>query len=127
MILLDTQVVFWSIVGSNRLGRQARALLASASGRYVSSITRVEFAIKQMKGKLRLPPDLSARLADAGLEDLAFSARHAEGLHRFPTLVTHDAFDRMLLAHARVDGLDLLTSDRTLLALEEPWIIDATR
>lgn len=127
MILLDTNVVYWGVTGSERLGPGALGRLQRAPSRFVSSITHVEFAIKQMSGKLHVPEDLPALLTGAGLEPLAYTEIHAAALHRFPTLVGHDPFDRMLLAQAKAEGLDFLTSDRQLLALDEPWILDATR
>lgn len=118
MILLDTQVLYWSIVGSDRIGGHTRQLLSSATHRYVSAITHVELAIKQMKGKLHLPPDLLERLEAAGYEGLPFDERHANGLRNLKELSGHDPFDRMLLAQARVEGLVLVTSDRHLLSFE---------
>lgn len=125
MILLDTQVVYWSMVEPERLGRRARSLIASTPSRFVSSITHVEFAIKQMKGKLHVPADLPASLAAAGFEALAFSDAHAQGIRDLPTLAGHDPFDRMLLAQAHVGGLSLVTSDRHL--LEFAGTVDATQ
>lgn len=127
MILLDTNAVYWSMTGSERLGPSARARLQTAPHRFVSSISHVELAIKHMKGKLHLPPDLPARLAEIGLDGLPYSDTHAAGLHQFPSLANHDPFDRMLVAQAAVERADFLTADRTLLALDLPWIIDATR
>jgi len=125
VILLDTQVVFWSMVHPERLGVRTRALIAASASRYVSSITHVEFAIKQMKGKIQVPSDLSARLSAAGFEGLPFNEQHALGLHDLPTLVGHDPFDRMLLAQAQVDRLTFVTSDQHL--LDFAGTVDATR
>lgn len=127
MILLDTNAVYWSMTGSGRMGPAARARLEEESRRCVSSISHVELAIKQMKGKLHLPPDLPARLTDIGLDGLPYNEAHAAGIHQFPGLVSHDPFDRMLLAQAAVERATFLTADRTLLALDLPWIIDASR
>lgn len=126
MILLDTNAVYWGLMGSDRLGRAALRRLESATARFVSSITHVEFLVKQMRGRLHLPDDLPAHLVAAGLDPLPYTELHAAGLSHFPTLVGHDPFDRMLLAQARVEGLEFLTADRRLLALDQPWIIDAT-
>ncbi|WP_375500584.1 hypothetical protein [uncultured Jatrophihabitans sp.] len=45
----------------------------------------------------------------------------------FPNLVRHDPFDRLLLTQAHTAGLDVLTPDRTLLALGLPFVIDSTQ
>ena len=125
MILLDTQVVYWTVTGSERLGKRARARMTAARC-FVSPISVVEFRIKQLTGKLTLPSDLPAQLRSQGLEDLTYDVSHADGLTEFPQLAGHDPFDRMLLTQARIGGLALLTADSTLLALDQPWIIDAT-
>jgi len=127
VILLDTQAVYWSMTGTGRFGRSALERLSSAGNRYVSSISHVEFAIKQLKGKLHLPNDLADGLARIGLTGLAFTEVHAAALREFPSLVGHDPFDRMLVAQAKSERLEFLTSDRALLKLDLPWIIDATR
>ena len=44
---------------------------------------------------------------------------------RFPALVRHDPFDRMILAQAEAERMTLLTADRTLLVLGQTWIVDA--
>lgn len=127
MILVDTQVAYWSMAGVGSVGRQALAALEAAPQRFVSSVSHVEFVIKQMRGKLRLPDDLPARLAEIGFEALPFTEVHAHGMSMFPSLAGHDPFDRMLVAQARSENLELLTSDRVLLSLGFPWIRDATR
>lgn len=97
-----------------------------AEGASVSSITYVEFGIKALANKFGLPPGFPELVAAQGIRPLPFTELHARGLEAFPSLVKHDPFDRMLLAQAQVDGLKFLTADTTLLALDQPWIIDAT-
>jgi PIN domain nuclease of toxin-antitoxin system len=126
VILLDTQVAFWSVVDPDRIGHTARTRMSSAAC-YVSAISLVEFRIKEMNGKLRLPPALASEFEGQGFGALAYRSEHADALLRFPSLAARDPFDRMLLGQAAADGLDFLTSDRTLLALGQPWIIDATK
>lgn len=125
-MLLDSQVVLWSVGEGSRLGSRARDLIDGAAVRYVSTVTHVELTIKIMKGKLRTPPDFPELLGSVGFTTLALEDRHVVGVRAFETLVGHDPFDRMLLAQAHVDKLDFLTADRRLLALDQPWIIDAT-
>jgi PIN domain nuclease of toxin-antitoxin system len=125
LILLDTNVVYWSMTGSRRLGPQALRLITDSPRRYVSSITHVELAIQQMRGKLRVPHDVADQLIEIGLDGLPYTDAHAQGLHEFPSLIGHDPFDRMLLAQAHVEGLTLVTSDRQLLAFDRT--VDATR
>lgn len=127
MILLDTHTVIWAVEGVPRLGTRSRALIAASYDRYVSAVTHAEIAIKAALNKMDVPEDFPQRLAAGGFSSLPLNADHAVGLRTFPELAGHDPFDRMLVAQAFIDGLSLLTADRRLLALDRPWIIDATR
>lgn len=125
MILLDTHVVLWAVADERKLGTHARRVIGSTVTRYVSAVTHAELGIKAARNKIRLPAGLPGLLEQAGFAPLPFEARHARGFGRFPALDGHDPFDRMIVAQADVDGLTLLTADRTLLGLGQPWIIDA--
>ena len=126
MILLDTHTMIWAVEGVTRLGARSRSLIATSHERYVSAVTHVELSIKAARNKVEVPAGLPQLLAAEGFRDLPLSAEHALGVLAFPELAGHDPFDRMLVAQAYVDGLSLLTADRRLLALNRPWIIDAT-
>lgn len=125
-MLLDSQVVLWSVSDDPRLGASARSLLVEAPRRFVSVITHVELTIKTLRGKLGVPADFPDRLADFGLLPLALENRHVAGLRTFEQLNRHDPFDRLLIAQAHVEGLRFLTADRALLDLDLPWVVDAT-
>ena len=126
MILLDTNVAYWSLVADDNIGDSARRLM-SVQRCYVSAISVLEFRIKAMKGKLHIPDGLLGRLTSFGFHSLPFTAEDAEVLPRFPSLVSLDPFDRMLLAQAQRNEMTFLTSDRILLDLEESWIKDARK
>ena len=126
MILLDSNALLWLVTGGSRLGPVAReTLTASAAPVYFSPVSVVELAIKQMLGKLHLPGPLSDAAVAAGLREMPLNGSQAEGLVSFPALIRHDPFDRMLLAQALVEGLQLLTSDRALIAAAPDLTIDA--
>jgi PIN domain nuclease of toxin-antitoxin system len=74
-----------------------------------------------LPGRDRFPNVFS----DAGLRELPFTSDHAVAMLRFPALVRHDPFDRMILAQASAERMTLLTADATLLALGERWVQDA--
>lgn len=124
-LLLDTNAFLWLLSGSPRLGRHARTLIAEANPVYGSAVCVLEVTIKQMLGRLQIPESPAQAAHRAGLVELPFRAQHAAALAEFPELARHDPFDRMLLAQAKVDGLDLLTSDRLLLGLGLAWVSDA--
>lgn len=126
-MLLDTNALLWLYHDSPRLGPRARDGIANASRVYYSAASVMEIMIKHMLGRIELPggdgfPEIFAR---SGLAELTFSAAHAHAMRRDPGLSRHDPFDRLLLAQARAEGLDLLTSDATLLGLGDARIRDA--
>lgn len=129
MILLDTNALLWLYHDSRELGARSRERIARAPRTHFSSASVMEITIKHLLGRLSLPggdgsPEVFVR---SGLFELAFTARHAAALTRFPELARHDPFDRMLLAQASVESFELLTSDATLLGLGHAWIRDAHR
>jgi PIN domain nuclease of toxin-antitoxin system len=126
VLLLDSQVVLWVLDDNPKLGTQARELIISSSGAYVSTITLWELTIKEMRGKLTVPDKLSGQLADSGLLLLNVTVNVADGLWDFPELIGHDLFNRLLVAQASQARLQLLTTDRVLLALDRKFIVDAT-
>lgn len=126
-MLLDTNALIWLVHDSTRLGPLSRDLIAAAPRVHYSPVSITEIAIKHMLGRMPLPggaafPEIFNR---SGLTELPLRTGHAASLTDFETLVRHDPFDRMLLAQAKHEGLTLLTSDATLLALGEDWIADA--
>lgn len=124
-ILLDTNALLWVLVDDPRLGATSRAALGDAERVYFSSVAVLEITIKEMLGRLETPGDVSDGARQAGLVELPFRSRHASGLHDLPLPARHDPFDRMLLSQALLEGLHFLTSDRRLLALKLPQVLDA--
>jgi PIN domain nuclease of toxin-antitoxin system len=125
-LLLDTQVAIWTTTDDRRLGSAAKHRITRASTIYLSAVSHVEIAIKSTLGKLSVPADLAIQLQEQGLGELPLRAAHAAGIGQFLQLIGHDPFDRILLAQAYIEGLTLLTSDRRLLALNLPFVMDAT-
>lgn len=124
-VLLDTNALLWLLTGSPRLGESARATLEGANEVHYSAVAILELSMKEMLGRLPERRDTLDAVRAAGLTELPFRGTHASAVTNFPELVRHDPFDRMLLAQAQVEGLELLTSDRALQALAYPWVVDA--
>lgn len=129
MILLDTNALLWLYRDDPSLGPRSRERITAAPRVHFSAASVLEITIKHQLGRLDLPggdefPEIFER---SGLVELPLTAAHAVALAGFPDLARHDPFDRMLLAQARSESLDLLTSDARLLALGEPWVSDARR
>lgn len=123
-LLLDTQIALWWLVANPRLGRAARKALAeSACAVSVASIWEV--AIKHVLGKLPVAPrDFRDELAAAGVAILAIAERHALATTDLPP-GHKDPFDRLLLATARCEGMQLATADAALLryATDHPGLL----
>jgi PIN domain nuclease of toxin-antitoxin system len=124
-LLLDSNIVL-PVVRQERekLSAQVNLLLnVTANEVFVSVASLWEIAIKARLGNLllgapvrRLPVSLTA----FGYSLLPIDARHAnEDLLDQPD--TKDPFDRMLLAQCQVEGMRLVTTDRTLLGHTLVW------
>ena len=114
--LLDTQIALWWLIGAKRLSLASRRRIASSAS--VVSVASVwEVAIKHHLGKLPVPP---ARFRDdmarGGATILPIHDAHAIASAELATN-HHDPFDRLLLATALVEGLQLLTADAALIEI----------
>lgn len=123
--LLDSQVLQWFITGSDELGKGTRKLLMNEPNLHFTAISIAEFRIKEMLGKVKLQPQLTSALQNEGLVPLPYFNHHADEISRFGSLVGHDPFDRMILAQASAERLNLVTADRKLIGLGLSWLIDA--
>jgi PIN domain nuclease of toxin-antitoxin system len=115
-VLLDTQVALWWLIGSHRLSKPSRDLMARSQ--CVVSVASIwEVALKHGLGKLAVSP---LRFRDemrlSGAVILSVGEDHV--LTTTDLAVTHhDPFDRLLLGVAQVEDLVLLTADTALIAL----------
>src|SRR5690348_8293701 len=116
-LLLDTHILLWTIAESRRLSSAARALIGKPDNALTfSSVSLWEVAIKAERGRDELRIDVSSlrrSLFDNEYEELPVTGAHAAALGGLPP-IHKDPFDRMLIAQAAVEGLTLLTSDRTV-------------
>lgn len=111
-LLLDTNVLIWSIAGS--LGADTLTVLAdSQNDLFVSDISLWEIAIKTGLGKLQVPPDLEIQLDRLDIAGLPLQRAHIAAYRDLPPL-HRDPFDRMLVAQAKQENLILVTRDRQL-------------
>ena len=113
-LLLDTNAALWMLDRPERLSKAAAVAIDDPDNALiVSSVSIAEIAIKTSVGKLRIDYDLIATLAELGCEFLSVSVQHAWKVAELP-LIHRDPFDRLIVAQAFVEGLTLITSDRTL-------------
>lgn len=121
-LLADTHVLLWWRADDARLSAPAREAMADPENELFFSAGSIwEMAIKEAAGKLDVPDDFVATMADRGFAELPITARHglvAGGLpphHR-------DPFDRMLVAQARAERLAVVTGDARIAAYEVPLL-----
>ena len=116
-LLLDTHLLLWASVDQERLSAKAAARIEDEAVQPVFSAASIwEVAIKAALGKPDFTFDanvLRRGLLEFGYEELAVTGSHAAHVAVLPKL-HRDPFDRLLVAQAFVEGIVLLTVDRTL-------------
>ena len=112
--LADTHVLIWAWQEPERLSTKARAILENGEETIFFSVASIwEVAIKVALNKLRLHVDIqefaAAQIEDA-LQPLPIRIAHAA---RVAGLAFHhrDPFDRMLIAQALEEDLELISAD----------------
>ena len=116
-LLLDTHVLLWAAGSPERLSAKARKLLNDSANALAYSVVSLwEIAIKRRIGRQDFNVDLGLLrrgLLDNGYDELALTSAHVLGLDGLPPL-HKDPFDRMLVAQSGVEGVTLVTADRTV-------------
>jgi PIN domain nuclease of toxin-antitoxin system len=118
-LLLDTHALIWAVTEPEKLSRRARELLGDSENELVvSSVSAVELAIKTRLGRLptlAMPVHafMQAAIDRLPAVELPLTAAHCAEIEDFPDHHS-DPFDWMLIAQARVEGLTLLTNDRSI-------------
>lgn len=116
-ILLDTNFLLWWAEGSARIRPHLRVQIENRAPAYASLASAWEIAIKSSIGKLRLPLAFEDFLDRFGFELLPIRLEHVREVEMLP-FHHRDPFDRMLVAQARVDNLQIITRDRDLEAYD---------
>ncbi len=113
-ILLDTQLYLWYLADSKFLTKDRRRAIGQAHRVYISAVSLWEAVIKIAIGRLQADPhDLKTGIAASGFLELPMEVDHAITLAQLP-FHHRDPFDRMLVAQAISDTLELLTTDSHL-------------
>lgn len=115
-ILLDTHVLLWAVLDDPRLSIAQRQAI-DAGEIYLSAASVWEIGIKRALGKLEVPDEIFRIAQDAGCRPLPISWVHAETAAALPPHHS-DPFDRMLIAQARCEGLNLLSTDMRIAAYD---------
>ena len=118
-LLLDSQALLWFLLGSDDVfpGHVRDAVEDTQAHVVVSVASQWELMIKAMNGRLELSDAAERFLIDlpreAGFRVLDIQPRHVAALAELPQ-IHGDPFDRMLVAQAMVEDLDLVTDDQMI-------------
>ncbi|MGK7894729.1 MAG: type II toxin-antitoxin system VapC family toxin [Xenococcus sp. (in: cyanobacteria)] len=115
-LLLDTHVFIWWTISPNRLSEKVSELIANPKNiLFLSLVSIWEIQIKSQLGKLTF---------DLPLADLIKRQQEVNALYLLPIEVTHiynlaslpnhhrDPFDRLLMAQALVEKINLISIDK---------------
>ncbi len=109
-ILVDTHIALWALGDVRRLRARERELLTDRKfARWLSPMSVWEAAIKREAGRLKAPRALASLMA----AEFRLLTIDAELLEASAALPRHhgDPFDRVLIAHAIRDDLEVLSRD----------------
>ena len=113
-LLLDTHILLWAAGEQNRLPAAAVTLLEDERNLLVFSAASMwEIAIKHGLGRADFQADprlLRRGLLDNGYEELPILGIHAVNVDTLPP-IHKDPFDRILIAQAMIEGIELITAD----------------
>lgn len=121
-VLLDTHVFVWALAARDRLPPSAWKVLNDPTLEFRLSVASAwELAIKSGQGKLILPGGVDAFIADGcrltGVSLLGIDLAHLAALAGLPNH-HRDPFDRLLIATALAESMDLLSYDAAMSAYE---------
>lgn len=121
--LLDTHLLLWASYLPGRLPDGVRRIVLDPAQRLHFSVASIwEIAIKhsQRRNDFDFDPGiLREGLLEAGYTELPVRGEHAQAVAALPS-IHRDPFDRMLVAQAIVEGVQLLTVDRQLAGYPGP-------
>ena len=122
-LLLDTHLLLWAASEPDRLPEAAATAIADEGNElYFSAASIWEIVFKGCLGRDDFEVDanlLRRGLVDNGYAELAIASSHAIAVSALPSL-HKDPFDRMLVAQATAEGIELITSDERLAAYPGP-------
>lgn len=113
-ILIDTHILIWHLEGDEQLSPNRRSLITDPTNSiFISTASFWEIAIKSSLGKLSLSKsieDIFVEIDQSTSSILSIEPNHALIVSKLP-FHHRDPFDRMIIAQAQVELLDVMTSD----------------
>ena len=121
-VLLDTHAFLWSITGDDQLSKTAEEIFMDPDNNlFFSAASFWEICIKMSLGKLSLKRGWSKTIQEEmrinAVQWLPVEMQHCVELTKLP-FHHRDPFDRMLIAQALAEDLQLLSRDGRLSAYE---------
>ena len=121
-VLLDTHAFLWSITGDDRLSKTAEEIFLDPDNNlFFSAASFWEICIKMSLGKLSLKrgwfKTIQEEMRINAVQWLPVEMQHCVELTKLP-FHHRDPFDRMLIAQALAEDLQLLSRDGHLSAYE---------
>lgn len=115
-VLLDTHSFLWFVMGDSRLSSKARTLIEDVGTEKLLIVASLwEMAIKVSLGKLIIKEPFEIlvpqQLKLNGIDVFPILLGHVSTIAHLP-LHHRDPFDRMIIAQARVEGLQVLGNDK---------------
>ena len=124
--LLDTHVLLWAAGEPDRLSDETCALLGDPGNVPLFSAANMwKIVIKSGLGREDF--QVNARLLRRGLldndyEELPIRSEHAVAIDALPP-IHGDPFDRILIAQATIEGIELLTTDEVVASYPGPILM----
>jgi PIN domain nuclease of toxin-antitoxin system len=113
-LLLDTQILVWLPAGDARLKPGvADKILADETYLFVSAVTACEFMDLRARGRIPAPYDIAELAEQFDFEVLDVPAGLWADLAGLPH-IHRDPVDRMLISHARLADLTIVTADAAM-------------
>ncbi len=113
--LLDTHTFLWWNLDDAQLSTRVREIIADGHNQiYFSAVSSWEIAIKTAKGRLVLPENPGAYIAERlrlhHFQPMPIQISHTVQIYRLPHH-HDDPFDRLLVAQGQLESLPILTLD----------------
>lgn len=124
--LLDTHILLWAAGDPDKLSQQAKSIIEETENTlFFSAASLWEISIKKGLGRPDFKVDgrlLRRALIDNGYQELSINSLHTVLVEDLPA-IHKDPFDRILLSQATVEGVTLLTSDKTIAQYPGPILL----
>lgn len=121
--LLDTHILLWALMDHEKLSSTLKEKICDETNIiFVSAVSTWEIMIKKSLGKLKIPNNFESALVEARFELLPIRVSHTMEIENLPEIHS-DPFDRLLIAQCKIEGLTLITQDKTIMKYDNISIL----